>query len=138
MEGLTAAALHNRLLKKPRRLCGSHQGAGVLRTRALPAYRHALRIAAKRRDVLAYPMQREDLVAQAVVAGTGIGLSEFGGKVKKTQRTHAICGSHTDNSVARKVRPVRDTAGRAGGVAAAIDPDQYRMRPRSDRHPHVQ
>jgi len=83
-------------------------------------------------------MQRKDLVAQAVVAGTGIALSEFGGEVKKAQCAHAICGSHTDNSVAREMGPIRDTTGRAFRVAAAIDPDQHGMRTGRDRYPHIQ
>ena len=101
-----------------------------LPARALAEDGDVLRVAAEGRDVALHPLQRRDLVHQAVVADRlarpgGLGQRRVG---EVAERAQPVVDGHHHHAVAGEVLAVIDPA-RAGPVAAAVDPDHHRRAP---------
>ena len=104
------------------------QGKDRHRPRRLPDDGNVVRIAAEPGDVVANPLQRRDLVEQAIVAGRpGFGFRRKLRMGEKSQRPEPVIEIDDDDVVLRQVlAAVKRHAGRAHEERTAVDEDDDR------------
>ncbi len=105
-----------------------HQGGDRPRAGGLAGDGHLGRIAAERADIAPHPLQRRDLVEQAVIARYAFG--RFGaerGMREPAEDAEPVIDRHEDNAAPRKFAAVVHRAGaRSELQRAAVDPDDHR------------
>ena len=117
------------------------QRAHLARAARLTEDRHVAGIAAERGDVVAHPLEAGDDVAHARVAGVGELLAAKLREVHEAERVQPMRDADDHDVVlAGQVGAViRHHSGRAGRIAAAVQPHHHRPLPCADaRRPDVQ
>ena len=140
VEELARAALDERAVEQPRRARRREQRAGVARAGRLAEHQHGVRVSAERRDVVADPAQRGELIERAVVADRAVGAGQRG-VGQPAELAEPVVERHHDRVAGLGEAPavVQRIDRGADGVAAAVDPHQHRARRRGGRRrPQVQ
>ena len=129
LDGGDGRAFEQHAPEQPRRERRSAQRADRGRTGRLARERDVIRIAAERGDVVAHPLERLDLVEQAIVARRAVWrfFRQFAvGEIAEHAQT--IGEIHIDRTLARQVlAPVIAVPGLAGLQRAAVDIDVHRQ-----------
>ena len=109
--------------------------------RGLAEDRHVVRVAAELRDVPFDPLERRDLVEEAVVAGLAAGLLRQGRVGEVAKGAEAVVDRNQDHALAgERGSFVRRLVAPAEAQASAVDPDHDgpRLIAVASRRPHVQ
>ena len=125
------AALDDRPVEEAPRSGRGHQRRHAHPTRRLTEHRHVVGVATEDGHVVAHPLQRRDLVAQAQVGGGSV-------EHREPRCAEPVVDAHDHDAVARERGPVvgDDGVGPAH-ERSAVDPDHDRQRARALRGPHV-
>ena len=122
--------LTDRAMEQTSRQRRRDQAADAHGARRLAEDRHSLRVATERRGVVPHPLERRDLVEQAVVAGRPV--LRLGGQRlvgQEAERAQPVVDRHQDDALPSKRRAVEDERRPMPHlVAAAVEPDHDRPR----------
>src|SRR5208337_1710456 len=100
-------------------------GIHALPARRLTEYRYPVRIAAKARDVIANPLERELLIHQPIVA-IEMAFGIYRGLGKESQIPEAVIDRDDDHSFFHQLRGVVDAPG-PSRQPSAMNPDHHRQ-----------
>ena len=119
-------ALAHRPAKQPLRQRGRAERRHAGRTRGLPRQRHIGRVAPEGRNVLLYPLKRQNLIQKPVIPGGALFLKKLLIR-KEAEDPQPVPQVDDDHAVPRKARAVKiGVPGLAGLQRTAVDVHQHR------------
>ena len=141
----TAAALDDRFRNEALGQRRSHQALDTTSTGALAHDGQVVRIAAESRDVVVNPLDRRQLVINALVSGAAVAILFGQGRMgEEAQQAEAVIDGHEDDAALCPGFPIESRIiAAAAGVCATVDPQgdrkfSRRLADRFGRRPDIQ